>query len=736
MGLKTVLMFVIFAMAAFLAVGARFLAPAWRAPLGRRSSSPPAPQAPPPPPVIFSFLDNRPIALPLGWRPEHGQRPFVMTEGHLSHHQLILGTTGSGKSRFAELQCRFFIDSLRGFCYLDPDGDTCDNLLAYALKKCEEEGTDAIIKQIVYIELSFATLFGYDPFVPPDFTDLSEPQRENAYRAWLSVKVDQFSEIVQSKQGNSDFTGMARLQRVLRTVLYAVGTAVTDDGRHLPLSEIFALLDCDHTRHDDIYRLVRDHLPDDISAEFERWQGCDRRQRLLETESTLNRLRSLLSPLVLAIFTEPARRIKFRDLIDQRMILLVNLRQSDYVSADQQRAVGAFFLHEIWTACKVKERESRSAIPYYLFVDEAHVYMETAGADLLSILERGRKYKVSLTLIGQFLGQFKNERVDMIPAILNLCRSFACFLHMSPDDLQILKQYFGYPNLNFEELYQVMDRPDGNEFIKLTDYARNYTCGTNWTKSTSTEQSQSASQTNAHGVGNMTGSSVADGQQQSKTDSATKSEGKGKQLDPKGHTNSRSENENTTGSTSAAQAKSHVEAKSASQTVTDTESNTVAASTSQGQAAGAGGNEGIGFTESEKTAILPKTREEWHPTGRLRYAVEDQFHCMAHVLSTLQNRQAMVRLFGETRTFRMDVADVPDVFPDPIQMARALAAFKEKIYARHDFYFVPDLSPSAQKNRLAQWLNEMQTAREEKRAAVEQEADATQENSEKNPMPD
>ncbi len=109
---------------------------------------------------------------------------------------------------------------------------------------------------------------------------------------------------------------------------------------------------------------------------------------------------------------------------------------------------------------------------------------------------------------------------------------------------------------------------------------------------------------------------------------------------------------------------------------------------------------------------------------------------MAQVLSTLQNRQAMVRLFGETRTFRMDVADVPDVFPDPVQMARALVAFKEKIFARHDFYFVPDLSPNAQKNRLSQWLNDIETAREEECAPTVPENDDAEDNSKKYPMPD
>src|SRR5437764_397344 len=74
------------------------------------------------------------------------------------------GNTGRGKSKLAELACRHLIDSLRGFCFIDPHGDTSENLLAYAMKKCAEESTDAIVHQLHFIELSFETVFGFDPF--------------------------------------------------------------------------------------------------------------------------------------------------------------------------------------------------------------------------------------------------------------------------------------------------------------------------------------------------------------------------------------------------------------------------------------------------------------------------------------------------------------------------------------------------------------------------------------------
>lgn len=696
----------------------------------RRSPAPPPeplpPAAPPPPPPVPvasprarivpalrqpALFDHTPVAYPLGWRPrvtagpfQHVGGPFVMSELHAAYHQLIIGTTGSGKSRLAEGQCRGLIDSLRGFCFIDMDGDTAENLAAYAAWKSEREGTDAICRQLVYVTLSVETLPGFDPFAPPDLSAIRESLRANARLVWLSTKVDQFCELVQAKQGGSDFTGMARLQRVLRTVLTAVGTAVDPSGRHLPLSEVFALLDCEHAAHPRVYAAVAPHLPGYVRDEFERWHGSPRAQRLQETESSLNRLRSLLSPLVLAVFTEPARRLDFRQVIDGRMILLVNLRQSDFLSADQQRAIATLFVHEIWSACKVVGREDRPVAPYYLYIDEAHLLMETAGADLQQVLFRGRKYKLSLALIGQFLGQFRNERVDMIPALLNLCRTFTCFLHSNPDDLEILKSYFGYPNLDFTELMQVADRPDGYDLLRLRDYSRSYSSGTNWSIGANATHTLGTSDQVTHTHSHTDGVSDAAGEQQTTTDGRAANSGAAVQYDEHGGPAGQSKTAGTVVNHADGRGTSLVHTAQSSDTtgVAHARGETVQHGT--GVSAAVGGSEQTGLTISVKTTVVPKTREEWHPTGRLRASVEDQLHRVAQVIATLRNRQAVVRLFGEDRTFRIDVGDVHDVFPDPREMAARLRAFLAKVFASHNCYFTPDLSPHAEERRLREFL--------------------------------
>ncbi len=396
---------------------------------------------------------------------------FELSEGHLSRHLGVFGGSGSGKSKFLELLGRKMIDDYRGFCFIDPHGDTVEDLLAYTAKRTETLRTDAVCKRIHYLEPTFETVFGFDPFEFRPAQPIPDDLRENAYHQWLHTKADKVAEVVQRKQGQADFQGMARLQRILRDVLIAVGTPVTPDGKHLPLSDALVLLDTHHPRHDAVLRLITPYLPSEVRGDFQSLRSYrSEEQRKKETESTINRLRSLLSPIVKAIFSSHANPIDFRQIILNRGVLLVNLRKTDFFSADERNAIGGLLIHEILSVAETTARENRA--PFYLIVDEARLFV---GQDLLDGLDQARKFKLSLCLAGQHLGQFKTDEFDMTPSILNNCGTILCFQQKHPEDLEIWKKFFGYSNLNFQKHFQVMDRQRGYDFLEYEDSSKTRT---------------------------------------------------------------------------------------------------------------------------------------------------------------------------------------------------------------------------------------------------------------------
>src|SRR5436309_3355305 len=99
------------------------------------------------------LLDTRPASWRMGeLMPLAGgeTKPFFFNEEPLKYHMAVFGGSGSGKSKLLELFGRHLIDHYRGFCLIDPHSDLAEDLLAYACRRGEEIGSDAICKRILY----------------------------------------------------------------------------------------------------------------------------------------------------------------------------------------------------------------------------------------------------------------------------------------------------------------------------------------------------------------------------------------------------------------------------------------------------------------------------------------------------------------------------------------------------------------------------------------------------------
>ncbi len=397
----------------------------------------------------------------LGQRIDGENSPFVLNRDLMAQHMLLLGGTGCGKSKFLELLCREMIDDYAGFCLIDPHGDLAEDVVAHAGKLALDRNHPFSPEWIHYIQPSFANVFGFDPFRYEEAEGITDEQREIAYRAWLEATVDRVAEVLLRKQGESSFEGMPRLERFLKDVLLAVGIAVDDDGSHLPLGNALTLLDFGHKRQADVYRLVAPHLPRHVTADFDRLNDLSPNRQAEMTDSTINRLRSFLSPIVTAVFQDHLHTIDFGQIIRNQEIVIVNLCETNYFSADQAKAIGGLIIHEILAKTRAVRKRSQR-VPYSLIIDEASEFI---GRDVQRALTGHRKFKLSVCLSAQQLSSFTTETLDLIPDILNCCKAKICFQQENPDDLEYLAKVFGYTNLDFTEHYQKTYAPDGFDWV-------------------------------------------------------------------------------------------------------------------------------------------------------------------------------------------------------------------------------------------------------------------------------
>ena len=384
---------------------------------------------------------------------------FRTTEEVLKTHMAIFGGTRQGKSKLFELICRQLIANDRGFAFIDPHSDTADDLLAFLSFHYQELGF--LRKQIHYLNPS-ERLFSFDPFVYRPAPDDPLANTEEHYQYWLAAKIKDVVKIILRKQGETaeEQEKMVRLKTWLRNGLYAVGVRQDQHGTHLPLSDIFVLLNPQHRRHEELYSKVAPFLPEQVAADFEMLRSLKTAKDLQHfTESTFNRLRDILSPLVERIFNQEAPTIDFYEIIRRNGVILASLGKSEVFHEDEALAIAGLIIREISGALRVVPRNERQQ--FYLLMDEAQNFL---GDDLLALLKESGKYKLSVGLAVQALDNLQRREVDLVPAVLGQCGVRVTFQQQYEEHAMTLAKSLCYSMLDFTELLEETDRNDGYDW--------------------------------------------------------------------------------------------------------------------------------------------------------------------------------------------------------------------------------------------------------------------------------
>jgi hypothetical protein len=378
-------------------------------------------------------------------------------------HMAVFGGTGKGKSKFLELILRQIIDQRRGACIIDPHGDLVEDLLLYIMQR-KDALDPKLIKRIHYFDPGSKNCrFSFDPFRYRESAD-----GDHDYDDWLKAKVESVARVVIRKQGESDFAGRPRLERFLNAVLYGVGTRINEQGGHLPLADAEILLIPSHPDHPAIVEKIAPLLPPEVLDDFKKVWEAPPRQQEEWAGSTINRLRSFLSPAVKSLFADNAKEaLDFRSIVEQQGVMLVNLRRTRSFTLDQGNAIGGLFINEVLEALETADRNKRSQ--FFFFIDEASRFV---GQDLIDALAQFRKYKLSLCLAVQDLSSLKGKEIDMAPKVMSQCGIQVTFQQKFPDDVETFANMFGVPDLDFTRLVHEVDRPDGYEEIETTSTNR------------------------------------------------------------------------------------------------------------------------------------------------------------------------------------------------------------------------------------------------------------------------
>ena len=314
------------------------------------------------------------IARTRGRQPE---RLFGIRQSDRLFHTYIIGQTGTGKSTLLSQLIKQDIAHGQGCCLIDPHGD-----LARAVS--EVAGDDALY----WDAADPACPIGYNPL-----TYVAEQYRPLVASGLIETLKKQWS----------DAWG-ARMEHLLRHALLAL---LSRPGS--TFQDIVPMFLETGFRRQVLASATDEQVRHFWTVEFPKMNYKTAADGVAPIANKLGVF--LAHPTVRKAVCAPQEPLRFRDIMDQGRILVVNLAKGQ-LGADVANILGGLIVSSFALAAYSRQSQPETERrPYLLYIDEFHSFTTTAFADMLSEL---RKYRLGLVLSQQHTSQIDASVLDAI----------------------------------------------------------------------------------------------------------------------------------------------------------------------------------------------------------------------------------------------------------------------------------------------------------------------------------
>ena len=312
-----------------------------------------------------------------------GHKKVYLTPRDLKNHVHVVGGSGRGKSKYIEACIRQHIVRREGFCFIDPAGNTYNNILRWLAHK-EGQLADRKEKVLLFDPNDEDWAFCFNPLQrsTKEITDQADAMLRAVAKVWGGTKT-------------LDETPL--LKRNLRAIF------------HVLIEKERSLLDAAYLISD-INPDIRKLLTQDIEEEFVKdlwkfYSELRRKDRDDMLGSAMNRLQEfLMSGRLRRIFGQRSASVNFRKLMDEGYFFLVNLAYGGgNLSEENASTLGALLINDLFLHAQSRPEESE---PFYLYIDEFSLYV---NEDIQRIIDEGRKRGLYLTIAHQHLAQLKEK---------------------------------------------------------------------------------------------------------------------------------------------------------------------------------------------------------------------------------------------------------------------------------------------------------------------------------------
>ncbi len=377
--------------------------------------------APPPVDIPSASPDN----ILLGYNDYRGVKTDIrISSNDRRRHLYTIGQTGAGKSNFLQEMAKQDAIAGRGFCFIDPHGDAIEDILA-AIPK--ERAEDVILFDPADIERPFGlNIMEYDPEHPEQKTFV------------INELIGIFDQLYDLKA-----TGGPMFEQYMRNAMLLI---MDDPASGSTLMEIPKVLADEKFRALKLSKCKNPTVIDFWTKEAEKAGGEAALANMVPYITS--KLTAFLSnDLMRPIISQQKSTINFREVMDDKKILLINLSKGK-IGEINARLLGMIIVGKILMSAL-----SRVDIPqeeredFYLYLDE---FQNITTISIAQILSEARKYHLCLVLAHQFIGQLKEE---ISKAVFGNVGSMVVF-RVGPEDAEFLEKQF-MPTFSKKDLVNV-----------------------------------------------------------------------------------------------------------------------------------------------------------------------------------------------------------------------------------------------------------------------------------------
>lgn len=342
-------------------------------------------------------------------------------------HMYVVGSTGMGKSEFLKTMAIQDIEAGRGVAFIDPHGDSADDLLDYIPKER--------IKDIVYFDpgdLEYPIAFNVMEGTSFDYRHLVASGLVGVFKKIWGVEA---------------WSG--RMEYILNNTILAL--LEYPESTLLGINRLMS--------NKDYRKKVVSVLKDPIVKAF--WiEEFAKYADKFATEATAaiqNKVGQFASNNVIRnIIGQSKSKLDIRKIMDEGKILIANVSRGK-IGEDASSLLGTLLITKIQLAAMSRvDTPENQRKDFYLYVDE---FQHFATESFANILSEARKYHLSLVMAHQYIKQMEEPVMDAVFGNVGTIITF----RVGAEDAEFLEKWFA-PDFMMSDIVNLGKR---NIYLKL-----------------------------------------------------------------------------------------------------------------------------------------------------------------------------------------------------------------------------------------------------------------------------